>query len=281
MTMPIFSFLRFAGACLLLCLLLATQPAAAWGKLGHAEIARIAEANLTSAARAKIQELLKDDLDANNKPSGRTTLPEIASWADEVRAAAMPGKYTGWHTRSNPVCIDKLGVCWLNRCADKNLLRNINLLKNKRANPRQRNEALKWVVHLTGDLHQPLHSGSNNDFTGNIAASFEGGRTSTLHWLWDYDLLDAALKEGPLNVSLENDAPLPLYPITVRMWMLETRDVSLKYVYTPLHGFRCGKDFAGPYILDKTYQERSTEIIRRQMERAGLRLAQLLNEILN
>lgn len=260
-------------------LLVVTQPASAWNEKGHATVAAVAEANLTPAALAHVRALLKDDLDARNRPSGRTTLPEVASWPDEIRMVNEANKYVGWHTRSNPICKDKLGICWANRCVDKNLLRYIRVLKDKRANHRRRNEALKWVVHLMGDIHQPLHSGSNYDSTGNVAASLAGGRLTTLHWLWDYDLLDAALKDNPVTTKLDTTEKLPPDAIAVRMWMMESRNVARHDVYEPIRGFQCGKDFIGPYVLDQAYQERSVPVIRKQIEKAGLRLAQLLNEI--
>jgi len=275
------SLLKIPPVLLVSCLLTVSLPASAWNKNGHTAIAIIAEANFTPTARAQVDALLKDDLDAYNRPSGRTTLPEIASWADEIRNAAPKGKYVGWHTRSNPICKDKLGVCWANRCVDKNLLRYIRVLKDKHANHRRRNEALKWVVHLVGDIHQPLHSGSNYDGTGNIDALLEGGKHTTLHKLWDADLLNAALKDNPVTAKLDATEKLPPYPIAVRMWMLEARDLSRTEVYAPLPGFQCGKDFSEPYALDKTYQEHSVPVVRKQIERAGLRLAQLLNEILD
>lgn len=268
-------------SCLVLLItLLFVQPLHAWNKNGHAAIAAIAEDNLTPEARKQVRELLQDDLDANNRPSGRTTLPEIASWPDEIRRIDKSNRYVGWHTHGNSVCTGKLGTCWLNHCVDKNLLRYIDVLKNKRANHRRRNEALKWIVHLTGDMHQPLHSWSNRDSAGNVAAALEGRPITSLHWIWDIDLLDAALNEGPVTAKLETAEKLPPYRLAVMMWLLETRDVSLEHAYMPLPGFRCGTDFAGPYILDSAYQEQAKKTIRQQIARAGLRLAQLLNELL-
>ena len=128
---------------LLVCLFMFSQSALAWNKKGHAAIANIAEANLTPAAREKVQALLRDDRNASNQLSGRTTLAEIASWPDEIRKADKQRTYAGWHSRNNPVCQTKPGVCWFGRCVDRNLQRYAAVLKDERATHRERNEALK------------------------------------------------------------------------------------------------------------------------------------------
>ncbi|MBS1187625.1 MAG: hypothetical protein H6R04_1643 [Burkholderiaceae bacterium] len=266
----------------LACMLLAMQPAAAWNRNGHAAIAAIAEANLTPVAQAQVKQLLQDDLNARNRPSGRTTLAEVASWPDEIRSLDQEKKYRGWHTRGNPVCASKLGICWMGRCVDRNLLRYAAVLKDRHADRRERNEALKWVVHLVGDLHTPLHSGSNRDAAGNVPATLTTTmppRESTLHSLWDVELVNAALKQGPVTASLNTAGKLP--PTAIRQWMQETREISLTHVYGPLPGFSCNGDFAGPYLLDHAYQQQAVPVIREQIRRAGLRLAQLLNELLD
>ena len=266
---------------LLACLLVVSLPAAAWNKKGHATIARIAEANLTPAARAQAHALLKDDLDNNGKLSGRKTLVDVASWADEIRKTAPEYTYRGWHTRGNPVCTQKLGRCKKGECVDQKLLHSAAVLKDQNASARERNEALKWVVHLVGDLHTPLHSGSNRDGTGEILVTVESAksyRDATLHSVWDHELLNAALKSNPLTAALNSNEKLP--PNAVTLWMLETRDVSRKYVYDPLTGFACGTRIGEPIVLDRAYQQQALPVIRLQIERAGLRLAQLLNELL-
>jgi hypothetical protein len=63
-------------------------------------------------------------------------------------------------------------------------------------------------------------------------------------------------------------------------WMLETRDVALHEVYEPLSGFSCEAKLPEPIRIDAAYQQRSVAVVRHQIEMAGLRLAQLLNESL-
>lgn len=253
----------------------------AWGRHGHAAVAEIATANLSPATQAQVMDLLKNDLNAANQPSGRTTLAEIASWPDEIRRDAPKNTYKGWHTRSNPVCSESLGPCKLGNCVDQKIIEFTAILKDRDQPHRARNEALKWVVHLIGDLHTPLHSGSNKDGAGKIGVKLINIKTSknpTLHSVWDSELAIMALKSGPLTTIPNGTATLPNDAPT--QWMQETRAIARKYVYDPLPGFACGRTFDDMIELDERYQQQATAAIRPQIAKAGLRLAQWLNQAL-
>lgn len=267
---------------ILLSAALALLPAGAhaWSHTGHALVANIASANLTPAAQAQVRELLKDDLDAHGNPSGRTTLAAVSSWPDEIRTAAGDGAFRGWHSRANPVCTDSLGSCKNGHCVDRIIIDQAAILKDRTQSAGSRNEALKWVVHLVGDLHMPLHSGSNHDGGGNIPVTLIGlksGKAPTLHEVWDSQLLRYALKRGPITAA---DTTNPLTTDSPTQWMLEARALSRQYVYAPLPGFACNSKPTEPIALDHSYQEQSVPVIREQIGKAGSRLAQLLNEIL-
>lgn len=264
--------------------LLAVLPlgAQAWNRAGHAAIAAIAESQLTLAARQQVGELLTGDLDRLEKPSGRKSIAEVASWPDEIREEAIktdPSAYKGWHVRSNQVCSDTLGSCRDGNCVDQLIIRYTALLADRSQSARARNEALKWVVHLVGDLHMPLHSGVNRN--GGGAKVRMTGLTlksdATFHTVWDTELLDAALAgwvrtapSVPAEPRLPDDAPT--------QWMIETRTLALREVYEPLPGFSCSAKLAEPFVLDSAYQQRSVAVVRQQIEHAALRLAQLLNQ---
>lgn len=268
---------------LVLCCALASSACLAWGGRGHAAVGALAEANLSPAAQAQVQVLLRDDLDRYEQASGRKTLASVASWADEIRDLATrtdPKAYRGWHVRSNSVCSDALGACRDGHCVDQLIISKARILKDVHQPLRARNEALKWIVHLVGDLHMPLHSGINSN-GGGAKVELEGVELkgyATLHGVWDSELANAALKGWKPSVVLgavsllADDAPT--------QWMLETRTVALQDVYEPLPGFACKVKLAEPLVLDSAYQQRSVPVVRQQIERAGLRLAQLLNQLL-
>lgn len=264
----------------LVCLALLSQPAQAWNRKGHATIAAIAEANLTPAAQARVKALLKNDLDVFGQASGRTSLSEIASWADEMRDWVSPPSKVA-HSRANPVCRDEPGPCKNGNCVDYNIRAYLAVLKSADSTQRERNEALKFVVHLVGDLHQPLHSGSNGDRAGKFSARLEASSPAsglTLHKLWDSNLLDAALAGSRSDAELKGAGKLP--GDAIGQWMQEARQLSRQHVYEPLPGFACKVGFSEPLVLDEAYQLQAVPVIRLQIERAGLRLAQLLNQTL-
>lgn len=252
----------------------------AWGKLGHATVADIAAARLTPAATAQVSTLLTNDLDRHLQPSGRTTLAQIASWADEIRDIAPVGTYRGWHTRANPVCTEALGACKDGHCVDQNIIRYTGILQDLTQPPQARNEALKWVVHLVGDLHMPMHSGVHGK---DLVVSLEGQPTrpgATLHSVWDTDLAKLALQTGPIAPTPLPDASAVLTADAPTQWMLETRTLARQHVFDPLPQFSCSHELQGPVLLDLAYQQQSAPVIRAQMGKAGLRLAQLLNAAL-
>jgi len=266
--------------------LLVPASAWAWGAKGHAAVASLAEANLRPEVLVQVQALLVDDLDRFGKPSARKTLAAVASWPDEIRSEAAktdPDAYKGWHVRGNQICSDRLGRCPDGHCVDQLIIHYAKVLRDRSQSPRARNEALKWVVHLVGDLHQPLHSGVNLN-GGGARAVLEGvvpkpGELLTLHSAWDNELAVAALKGWHSTAVLSPDQP-PLQEEAPTQWMIETRGVALRDAYSTLPGFQCAEKLGEPIILDKAYQQHSIEVVRQQIERAGLRLAQLLNETL-
>jgi hypothetical protein len=279
MTMKHLRFLMVAA------LSLSTFMVQAWDGKAHAEIAALAQANLTAAAEAQVDDLLRDDLDRYEEPSGRKTLAAVASWPDEIRDEAVktdPKAYKGWHVRGNQVCGDRLAACHGGHCVDQLIIYYAKVLQDRKQDHRTRNEALKWVVHLIGDLHQPLHSGINANGGGAkvVMDGVELKPTATFHSVWDTELANAALKNWKPQISLPADLnPLPEDAPT--QWMMETREVALHEVYEPLHGFNCSGKLPEPFVLDEAYQQHSIAVVRQQIERAALRLAQLLNQLLS
>lgn len=265
---------------LLLCLCLSPAPAEAWGRQGHAAVAALAESRLSPQVLAQVRALLADDLDHDGRPSGRATLAAIASWPDEIRDIAPAKAFKGWHARANPVCGDALGACRDGHCVDQLIIAYAAVLKDRSLPRRERNEALKWVVHLVGDLHQPMHSGVNID-GGGVKVVVAGADTrpgTTLHALWDNDIGNLAAAAGPLRPAaadagaLADDAPT--------QWMREARDVARRSVYDPIAGFACDQRLVTPVRLDRGYVVQSAVVAREQMERAGVRLARLLDGLL-
>jgi len=101
------------------------------------------------------------------------------------------------HHYPHPVCEEALGPCPDGHCVDALIEHFGGILRDPGQPLRQRNEALKWVVHLVGDLHQPLHSGVARDRGKTPVRSVRGRKLkpdATLHTVWDGELARLALK---------------------------------------------------------------------------------------
>ena len=277
------AFLAIAWSC--------APSAWAWGGQGHRTIGAIADRLLSSPARAAVAQLLSGDLDKFGKLSGRSTLEAVSDWADEITGTAARPR---WHYDDMPICgsAAKAHYCPDGQCNTEQLKRLINVLADTRAASRDRNEALKWVVHLAGDIHQPLHAADNGDRGGNrVPVALEGVRTrgrENLHRAWDTDLVRLALhaperQQPPADIdalaleasSLVKDAGQG----APDSWALESNNLARNVAYH-YRGFACDTLPLGLVVLDQEYQQQAEAIVRERVLLAGARLAALLNRIL-
>jgi hypothetical protein len=279
-------------AALMASLLLAASAALAWGPQGHRTIGAIADRLLTPQAQATVLQLLEDDRDKFGNPSGRTTLEAVSEWADELHgtAAARPT----WHYDDVPICgsEEKARYCPDGQCNTEQLKRLIGVLGDARAPARERNEALKWVVHLVGDIHQPLHAADNDDRGGNLVpVVLEGVRTrgrDNLHRAWDGDLVQLALnsrnrQQPPRDIDALTAAAASLEREvgqgTPDSWARESNNLARNVAYH-YPGFACNRLPAGVVVLDAAYLDDAELVVRERLLLAGARLANLLNETL-
>lgn len=277
---------------LLAALCVAHDAAWGWGTLGHSIVGGIAQAHLTPDASHQVALLLKGDLDADGNPSGRTTLAQVASWPDEIRGTpAGAGKDT-WHFEDIPVCGAAQPVCPEGQCAPAELSRLIRVLKNKHAHKRDRNEALKWVVHLVGDIHQPLHAADNDDHGGNfVEVSFfgetkVGDKSLTLHHIWDTEIVErmigqaggeAAFVATPISAAHQSKWQQG----SIDDWVAESNAIARTFVYPKLPGgFACGQPITGVVAISNGYYDGAASIVATQLRKAGVRLALILNAAL-
>jgi S1/P1 Nuclease len=277
----------------LLCLLL-TQAASAWGPLGHHAVGAVADALLTPGARAEVARLLQGDRRADGSPSGRTTLAEVSTWADEIRGNAQDRP--PWHYDNAPVCAAVARDrpwCALQQCASARIESLLGLLADRERAAAQRRDALKWIAHLAADLHQPLHAAGYAQ-GGNLVhvelAGGAGASTWTLHAAWDVRLVASALhahgSQEPPESALRSliARARRLDPAqreaAVSQWLNESnriaRETALDYP-----GFDCERVPGGTVVLSTAYQQRAQRVIRSQLALAGARLAAALNRALS
>src|SRR5437764_9437979 len=130
--------------------------ARAWGPEGHAIVAEIAETRLEAPARAQIAQLLTLD--------GHQRLDEVASWPDAIRPSHP--ETAPWHFVDIPLLaagFDANRDCAGNNCVVAQIQRFAAVLGNPNTAPQDRVNALKFLVHFVGDIHQPLHCEDNNN----------------------------------------------------------------------------------------------------------------------
>jgi hypothetical protein len=273
----------------------APSPSWAWGREGHAIIAAIAENELTPLAWAQVDLILADDLDASGEPSHRKTLTEIASWADEIRATPQGHSTAPWHYEDDPVCGTPIAqnVCPHGQCIGTALPAQLAILADRHAAPRARDEALKWVVHLVGDLHQPLHAADHDDHGGNQVRVTWFGQTSAgpyplnLHSVWDTMIIERMIATGESANAIiaatpsdvERKAWLASGP---EQWRSESTSIARDQVYPALgEAFSCSRPISTTIALDERYFEASAPIVRLRLRQAGIRLGALLNHVLD
>ena len=257
---------------LVLALLFVPHEAHAWGRLGHRLVAALAWDDLTPQARAQIADLLKDEADA--------TLPGIASWADELREHDPDlGKRTGsWHyvnIAEDDCHYDAAKHCRNGNCVVEAIRAQTAILADTSRSRAERLQALKFVVHFVGDVHQPLHAGYAHDKGGNDFQVQFDGRGTNLHSLWDSGMLKAAdLEEAQWlqrlrAIPLAVDVPGRPLPPPSSQWA----EASCRIMLRP--GFYPPKATIGD-----AYVQTWRPLAEEQLRRAGAELAVTLNAAL-
>lgn len=266
----------------------AATPAHAWWEYGHEAVATIAMASVKPQTRARIERLLarSDLLETPTCPA--RTIEQASVWADCVKNLKDRYSYAyNWHYQNIDVCrpFDLKANCPDGNCVARQIERDVRLLADRSQPTRVRVEALVFLVHFMGDLHQPLHAGDRHDRGGNDMKADYGFRpNSNLHSIWDGLLADRAISTppgGPMNI-------LSTVPVAERQaeaagsvedWSRESWQVAHD-AYAALLGDACAPIPASRPVLDNNKIAALIPVLRQQVARGGLRLARLLDESL-
>jgi hypothetical protein len=250
--------------------LAAWAPLCAWGPEGHDLVARIAEAQLTPAAHARVVEIL----------GPRVTMASVSSWADQVRRTRS--ETAPWHYIDIPIDqphLDMARDCPKGDCVIAKIEDFRKALADPATPPAARREALLFLIHFIGDMHQPLHCSDNHDKGGNDVHVVFFDHPSNLHSVWDGGLLSRIGTEDRLFPEWLKESERHEKKFargTVEDWAEQSHKLAVKIVYGKLPRTVSGQ----PEVVDAKYEQTADPLIRLQIERAGARLARVLNETL-
>lgn len=267
---------------MLLTILLPLSPAYSYGEYGHKTIAQIAHANISAKSRLEIQRLLRVAPLIGTPKCPLRDLRDASVWADCVRRDQLRWAYTSsWHYQNVDICkpFDLKSACAGGNCVSAQIDRNFALLKDKSLPANIRLEALAFLVHFVGDLHQPLHAGDRADRGGNdVKANYGIIPGANLHSIWDGALAERSISASPPMVRrFSASERAALSAGTASDWSEENWALSRDIAYTrAVDGDPCGPKPEQPVTIDEADVAASRAALRLQVERGGLRLARLL-----
>ncbi|MGN6392473.1 MAG: S1/P1 nuclease [Gemmatimonadales bacterium] len=237
-----------------------------WWDLGHRIVARLAEQRLTPHARDAVRDIL-----------GGQSLADASVWADNIRQYRHDAD--ALHYVNIPLAdtaYDPARDCPDGRCVIAAIAADRAVLANPVAAGTDRAEALRFLVHFMGDLHQPLHVADDGDRGGNRRTVYLLGDSTNLHAVWDGALLErqGATEQSRLTLLRRQMDTMDLAALergTVADWAMEGHRtaVSVAYGLIPRDG-----------RLDQAYVDAAGTAIDHALIAAGVRLARVLNETL-
>ena len=152
-------------------------------------------------------------------------------------------------------------------------------MADKAATTRSRNEALKWVVDLVGDIHQPLQAADNSDRGGNSVLVRDG---ANLRAVWDVAVVQNGATQRLLSQSMTSEQVAEWQKGTVTSWMEESHRLAETVVYAKLpSGWAGNAAPEGRIALGDDYYEAEATVVSQKLQKAGVRLAKVLNDALN
>lgn len=246
-----------------------------WFDLGHRVVASLAEQRLTPHTA----EAVRDILDGQS-------LADASVWADNIKQYRHDAD--ALHYVNIPLtatAYDSARDCPHGSCIIAAIASDRRVLANPSASPLDRAEALRFLIHFMGDLHQPLHAADNQDRGGNcVPLALGGPRTVNLHSYWDTVAVEAI---DPDADRLARTLAAEITPAQrkvweqgdARTWALESFAIAKASVYTLGSKPGCATDTA-PVALPVGYGETAKAVVAEQLKKAGVRLALELNRAL-
>ena len=247
----------------LLCTSLTYGNTEFWGKTGHRVVGEVAQKYLTGKAKRKIKKLLKGQ-----------TLAEVANYADAIKSDRNYDAFMPWH--------------YVNFAPDQEyrnitpspegdvvmgILRCMAILEDENRSEADHVFYLKMLIHLVGDLHQPMHAGRAGDRGGNDIQIQWFSNGSNLHRLWDTNMINhygMSYTELTQKVDkLNRKERLALQQGDVYNWVEESQDIANELYDSVEVGEKLGYSYSYKYW----------DTVEQQLLKGGVRLAAVLNGI--
>jgi hypothetical protein len=238
-----------------------------WGNIGHRVVGQIAEARLSRAALAKVYAI-----------TGKESLADLANWPDWIKSDETWAHASVWHYVSIP---DGQTYETIQRNPQGDIVQAIERftkdLRDPKLSRQKKREAIAFLVHLMGDIHQPLHVGRADDQGGNANKLTWFGVSSNLHEIWDEKLIEMekmSYTDYALFVDKKDKTSESAWakePIGV--WMQESMAMrSMVYDNIPA----LTPESTLPKYWEYKYYYKVSPAMNKRMLMAGVRLAALL-----
>jgi hypothetical protein len=239
----------------------------AWGMIGHRVVGQIADSYLTAKSRKAVQSIL-----------GGESLAMCSNWPDFIKSDSTFNYLSSWHYVNLPAGLDEQGVfSYLNTEKAANVYNKIPemiaILKDKKSTLEQKKMAMRLLVHLVGDLHQPMHTGRKDDLGGNRLSLTWFGSHSNLHRLWDENLIEyqqLSYTEYAAAINHPSKAQLTAWRKTSLQQDVFESYQTVNKIY----------DSVKPDDkLSYKYNFEFVDTLNQQLLKGGVRLAEIINEI--
>jgi len=275
-----------------LCIFGLISPAISWGSIGHALVARLGQSQLTSSANSWVKQYL---------PSASSgDLGTIASWPDSIlypNSNPLGYREWQWSRELHYINIPDWNCSYIpsrdcknDRCIEGALKNYSHRLIDNQCDYIDQQEALFFLVHFLGDVHQPLHSGFRNDIGGNIVKGYflNGTNQTNLHSIWDEQIInyrlqryfqsDVQLYFNYLSTLMLSQSILINETATdYQRWINESIFYVCNEVYFDDNHEKM--NVSKNFTLGEEYFSRTWPIVDQRLARAGLRLSILLNQL--
>ncbi|MBB3764881.1 S1/P1 nuclease [Sphingomicrobium lutaoense] len=263
-------------------------PATAYWEYGHGVVARIALDNVRPETRAEIRRLMAQDELLQTPTCRIASIEDAAYWPDCIKRLGDRYAYAfSWHYQNVNICepFDLSGPCKDGNCVAAQIERNARLLADRELPTRARVEALAFLLHFVGDLHQPMHAGDKGDLGGNrVDAHYGHIKGTNLHAIWDGYLAERAISTPPggaegLLSGYHAEEIAAMAGGNVVDWSREMWAVARDHAYPSLlDRDPCAGDVEEAATLSEEDVDRLIPVARESVVKGGLRLARLLDE---